>query len=218
MITLTAGVTWLGASPVAADECRTKPTTVRAAKTARLCDDLTKIRVDDGSIGGSRLVTSQTEELATSTARMAERIGLTGLASARSAMGLKDLGGIAATSSMPALPSSTAAEPGLPSLTKLPDVPDLPALPDVPGVSNLPVGMTLGTLPDPAKVAGKGVRGRNMPVNEIKDELINRTLPQVPGTVTGLTSGTRLPDAQESLDGLTGLDALTGLLPGLDLP
>ena len=93
MITLMAGVTWLGASPVAADRCRTKPATVRAAKTARLCDDLTKIRVDDGSIGGSRLVTSQTEELATSTARMAERIGLSGLASARSAMGLKDLGG-----------------------------------------------------------------------------------------------------------------------------
>jgi hypothetical protein len=214
MVTLTAGVTWLGAGPVAADECRTKPTTVRAGTAARLCDDLTKIRLDDDPIGGNRLVTSQTEELAASTARMAQRIGLTGLASGRSAMGLTDMGGIAATSGMPALPSSTAAESGLPGLAKLPDVPDLPSLPDVPGVSNLPVGMTLGTLPDPAKVAGKGVRARNMPVNEIKDDLIARTLPQVPGTVDGLTSDTRLPDAQDSLRGLTGL---TGLLPGVGL-
>jgi hypothetical protein len=205
MVTLTAGVTWWAASPVAADECRAKPA-ARAATATRLCDDLTEIRLDD-----ERPLTSQTEELAASTARMAQRIGLTGLASARSAMGLTDLGGIAATSGMPALPSSTPAQSGLPSLTKLPDVPDLP---DIPGVSNLPVGMTLGTLPDPAKVAGKGVRGQDMPVNEIKDDLIARTLPQVPGTVDGLTSGTRLPDAQDSLKGLTDI---TDLLPGLGL-
>lgn len=214
MVTLTAGVTWLGAGPVAADGCRAKPTTVHAGTAARLCDDLTEIRVDDDSIGGDRLITPQTEELATSTARMAQRIGLTGLASAHSAMGLTDLGGIAATSSMPALRPGAPARSGLPSLTKLPDVPDLPSLPDVPGVSNLPVGVSLGTLPDPAEVAGKGVRGHNVPVNEIKDDLIERTLPQVPGTLDGLTSGTRLPDAQDSLDGLAGL---TGLLPGLGL-
>ncbi|MFI7449427.1 hypothetical protein ACIBQX_18165 [Nonomuraea sp. NPDC049714] len=218
MVTLTAGVTWLGAGPVAADECRTKPTTVRAGTTATLCDDLRKIRLDDGSIGGSRLLTSQTDELATGTARMAQRLGLTGLTSARSAMGLTDLGGIAATSGMPALTSSAPARPGgLPSLAKLPDVPDLPSLPELPGVSDLPVGMTLGNLPDPAKVAGDGMEApldMPAPVNEIKNDLIDRTLPQVPTTVDGLTHGSRLPDAQDSLSGLTGL---TDLLPGLGM-
>jgi hypothetical protein len=147
---------------------------------------------------------------------MAQRLGLTGLASARSAMGLTDLGGIAATSGMPALTSSAPARPGgLPSLAKLPDVPDLPSLPELPGVSDLPVGMTLGNLPDPAKVAGDGMEApldMPAPVNEIKNDLIDRTLPQVPTTVDGLTHGSRLPDAQDSLSGLTGL---TDLLPGL---
>ncbi|WP_336209809.1 hypothetical protein [Nonomuraea sp. LPB2021202275-12-8] len=215
MVTLTAGVTWLGANPAAAAECRNKPTTVRSpGSTATLCDDLRRIRVDD-STGSNQLVGSESGELALSAARMAERIGLTGLASARSAMGLSDLGGIVATSGMPVLSSpGIPARTGLPSLTRLPDVPDLPNLPNVPGTPNLPVGMTVGNLPNPAKVAEAGVEAPlNLPgpVNQIKRDLVERTLPQVPSAVGGVNDGTRLPDAQTSLDGLTGM------LHGLDL-
>ncbi len=192
MITLLAGVTWLGAAPAAAYECRDRPA---------LCDDLGRIHLGKG--GGRKAVPSQGDELALSAARMAERIGLTGLASVRSAMGLSDLGGLAATSAMPALSPGTPARAGLPSLTKLPDVPDLPS---VAGVRDLPVGMSISTLPDPATAAGKSAQA---PVDEVTGDLIERTLPQVPTTVDELTGGTRLPDTRQSLDGLTGL------LPGL---
>ncbi|WP_049559506.1 hypothetical protein [Nonomuraea sp. SBT364] len=210
MVTLTAGVTWLGAGAAAADQCHDRSATVRAQRmVTALCDDATRLRVDDPS-GTGEVIKSETSRLAHSAARLAERIGLTGLGSVR-ALGLSDLGGVAATSSMPALSNGVPLAGGLPDLGRLPEVPDLPNLPTIPGVRNLPVGATVGKLPDPAKVAAEGLKAPlnlPQPVNELKDDLINKMLPQVPAAVGGINDATRLPDAQTSL---------TDLLETLDL-
>ncbi|MEV4216975.1 hypothetical protein [Nonomuraea sp. NPDC049725] len=209
MVTLTAGVTWLGAGAAeAAAPCQERSATVRAQRTVTtMCDGVTRFGVDDPT-GTAELVESETSRLAHSAARLAQRIGLTGLGSVR-AMGLSDLGGFAASSAMPALSHGVPLSGALPSLTRLPEVPDLPNLPTIPGIRDLPVGASVGKLPDPAKVAAEGFKAPlnlPQPVNKLKDELVNKMLPQVPAAVGGINDATRLPDAHTSLTGL--LDAL----------
>jgi len=228
MVTLTAGVVWVVASPVAALDCPDTP--VHASSPAVICDDISQADASqtggsqtggpqvgpqvgsqvgsqaqaNGSVDDGRLAATESIRLAHGAAELARRLGLAGLASARAASGLSDLGGTAATSSMPGLSTGAPARPASSSVTRLPDVPDLPGRPTAPGLPESTVEMSVAAVPD-AEVAGTDVRSPlelPRPVHEIKDELIARTLPQAPGTVGGVNDTTQLPD---SLDGFTGL-------------
>jgi len=211
MVTLTAGVVWVVASPAAALDCPDTP--VHSSSSAVICDDISQADASqaggsqvqaNGSVDEGRLAATESIRLAHGAAELARRLGLAGLASARAASGLSDLGGTAATSSMPGLSTGAPARPASSSVTRLPDVPDLPGRPTAPGLPESTVEMSVAAVPD-AEVAGTDVRSPlelPRPVHEIKDELIARTLPQAPGTVGGVNDTTQLPD---SLDGFTGL-------------
>ncbi|MFC5819918.1 hypothetical protein [Nonomuraea harbinensis] len=183
--TLTAGVTWLGASSAAADDCRETRTSM-GSPAAALCDELTKVRLSDST---GPLLGSESTHLALGAVRLAEHLGLTGLATSHSAIGLSDLGGVMATSAMPSVLPAAPTVAGVTSQAKLPALPALP------------VNTRTGRYP--SKTAPRSSPGVPLdltrPVGKTKDRLVRRTLPQGPGPL----NETKLP--ADSLDGVTGL-------------
>lgn len=186
MVTLTAGVTCLGAGPAAAADCREAQARL-GSPAAALCDELTKVRLSNAS---GPMLGSQSTHLALGAVRLAERLGLTGLATARSAMGMSDLGGIVANSAMPS---------PLPGVARATNLAKLPALPMVPQVKKLP------PRPGARPPVTKGTRLADVPLdltrptNQIKEHVVRHTLPQVSHAL----GEARLP--ANSLDGVTGL-------------
>ncbi|MFG1947592.1 hypothetical protein [Nonomuraea sp. NPDC048826] len=192
MVTLTAGVTWLGAGPAAADDCRDSRTRM-GSPAAALCDELAKVRLSDST---APLLGSESTHLALGAVRLAEHLGLTGLATAHSATGLSDLGGVVATSAMPALP----ALPGVTSLAGAANLLKLPALPALPKVPGKPGNYR--RLANPTKVVQRPADipvDVTAPVEQVKSTLVRRTLPQVAEAL----DTAKLPI--NSFDGVTSL-------------
>lgn len=212
---LTAGVTWPVAGPSVADTCRPREA------VASYCDGHAKLQLNEGRTNGHRVVTEEVGKLAMAAGDMARRLGLTGLAAARSAMGpLADLGGVGATWGMPSLNSASPAlfpaasgNSGMRDLAttlQVPALPALPALPPAPVAARVPTEMTLAerpTAPASARAAKSPGRARQ-PVREVGGDLISNLLPRA---VEGIEGASTLPGGYPAIDGFSRL------LPGLDL-
>ncbi|MEU5859685.1 MULTISPECIES: hypothetical protein [unclassified Nonomuraea] len=213
---LTVGVTWPVAGPSVADTCRP-----RFQAVASFCDGRTSLQLNENKTNGHRVVTEEVGKLAVAAGAMARRLGLTGLAAARSAMGpLADLGGVGATWGMPSLTSVSPAlfpmasgESGMRDLAttlQVPALPALPALPQPPIAARVPAEMTVGekpTAPASARSARSAAEARQ-PVREVGGDLISNLLPKA---VEGIEGASTLPGGYPAIDGFSRL------LPDLDL-
>ncbi|MEV4108276.1 hypothetical protein [Nonomuraea sp. NPDC049695] len=208
--TLTAGVTWLAAAPSTADTC--KGTRVTARTTASYCG--THIATDD-TLGGGSTAADESEKLAMAAGAMAAQLGLTGLATAREALGAADMGGLAATWGMP----SPALLPKVPESLEMRDlatmarVPALPALPEVPSKPlevKLPE-LSLGKGLSHNRYAGSGTKSPanlDRPVQEVRAEVVDVLLPE---TVENLQEASVLAGGQTAVAGFSGLAPQLGL-------
>ncbi|MFI7639183.1 hypothetical protein [Nonomuraea sp. NPDC049400] len=202
--TLAAGVTWLAAAPSAADSC-TGLSTSSCGKSA----------ANDGGLGSGRMVTDESDKLAMAVGAMAAQLGLTGLATAREALGAADMGGVAATWGMP----SPALLPKIPGTVDMQDlstmarVPALPALPQVPPrplEAKLPE-ISLGDSPYRNRVAGSGIQPQTnlgQPVEEVRAEVVDVLLPK---TVKSLNDASVLAGGETTVAGFSGLVPELGL-------
>ncbi|MEV0228475.1 hypothetical protein [Nonomuraea sp. NPDC050786] len=207
--TLTAGVTWLAAAPSTADTC--KGTGVTARTTASYCGTYA---ATDGALGGGTAA-DESEKLAMAAGAMAAQLGLTGLATAREALGAADMGGLAATWGMP----SPALLPKVPESLEMRDlatmarVPALPALPEVPSKPlevKVP-DLSLGNGPSHNRYAGSGTRppaSLHRPVEEVRAEVVDVLLPE---TVENLQDTSVLAGGQTAVAGFSGLAPQLGL-------
>ncbi|MDA0637252.1 hypothetical protein OUY22_27940 [Nonomuraea sp. MCN248] len=184
MVTLTAGVTWLGTGPSAADDCLTAQARV-GSPAAALCDELAKARLSDAA----PLLGSESTHLALNAVRMAERIHLTGLVTPQSEHGLSDLGGFVATSAMPPVASEPVA--GATGLLKLPALPVLPEAAPPTGRTPRPTDGRPRPADTPIDLTG--------PVQQAGDEIVDRAVPRV------ATELDRADIPGRSLDGVTRL-------------
>ncbi|HEX4817263.1 MAG TPA: hypothetical protein VFV66_31365 [Nonomuraea sp.] len=178
--TLTAGITWLTATPAHATAgplttavaraaaCDHRPAAVPGALTAS-CGGHPGLRLDDPALGG-RSLTPEAVDLAMAAGRLARELGLTGLAVPNRAPGLIDLGGIVATWGMPSLTTAApevfpmAAGPaGMKDLATEVHVPELPALP-VPGAplqERVPSDLAVGRAPFHNRLAASNDHGKH---------------------------------------------------------
>ncbi|MFG1697030.1 hypothetical protein [Nonomuraea sp. NPDC049309] len=228
-----AGVSWLCAGPAAARTCaRAEP----AALPLTQCGHHTGIELDDPGIGASRVITTETNRLAMAAGETARRLGLTGLATGRRALGMSDLGGIAATWGMPSLAGSPTLLPLVPQpltmkdLATMRSVPALPELPRVPLAGKPPAGRqgegTLGEskhsanrqdrkAPPPPTVAGTRLDSPiklHEPVREVGSQVISELLPKAFESL----EGTRFAPGGGSI--ISGFSSLGGLTQALPLP
>ncbi|MGI5268486.1 hypothetical protein ACQEUU_05000 [Nonomuraea sp. CA-218870] len=194
MVTLTAGVSWLGAGPSAADDCLAARARV-GSPAAALCDELAKARLSDGA---GPLLGSESTHLALNAVRMAERINLTGLVAPRSEHGLSDLGGFVATSAMPPVASEPVTSEPVADVTGLLKLPALPVLPEaappaVSGTGRAPLPSDGRPRPADTPIDLTG------PVHQTRDEIVDRAVPRV------ATELDRADIPGRSLDGVTRL-------------
>ncbi|MFI6742175.1 hypothetical protein ACIBI9_55505 [Nonomuraea sp. NPDC050451] len=230
MATLTAGITWLAATPSTAGSCKGgEPALLSPKSVATYCEERTKVRVDDadagagaGGGGSSKLVTTESNKLAMAAGEMARQLGLTGLATGREVLGIADLGGVAATWGMPSLFSASPAlfpiVPGsasmkdLATMAEVPALPALPELPPTPLVAKLPAEMSLGNAaPYQNRIAGAPVESPlalRKPVAEVGSQVVDILLPKAVESVEGTSM---LPGGQPAVDGFTGLARELGL-------
>ncbi|MGN9843770.1 hypothetical protein ACTMTI_37160 [Nonomuraea sp. H19] len=210
---VTAGVSWLAPGPAMAETCADDQRALLSnTSIASYCDERSGMRLDVGGPGAGRAVTSESSRLAMTAGTMARQLGLTGLATAKEAMGTADLGGIAANWGMPALASaSPALFPALPDPAGMKDlatmitVPALSALPPTPLESQVSSQLSLDDGPHHDRVAGSGVKSPldlQKPVQEVSADVIGVLLPEVVERV-GHTSV--LPDGQPVAAGFDGL-------------
>lgn len=193
MATLTAGVTWLGTGPAAAaaHDCRTAHL---GSPAAALCDELTVLRLSDRR--SRPLLGSADTHEALESARLAERLNLTGLAITRSRTGLSDLGGFMGTSEMPTLTRT-------PSRVTEVDVVKLSRMPALPGFKRHEAKSSNQRTHD----RWRGYSNNSIPlevtrpVNRIKDEVVRRTLPRA---TRSFDTGTVPTDSVESVSLLLG--------------
>ncbi|WP_146103678.1 hypothetical protein [Nonomuraea solani] len=221
MATLTAGVSWLATGLAAAKTCpNTEPALLSPTSIAAYCDEHANLRVNDGGPGSSRMVTSQSSKLAMAAGDMARQLGLTGLATGKSALGVADLGGMAATWGMPSLASASPSlfpmVPGpigmkdLSTMAGMPALPALPELPDTPLTAKLPAEMTLGQAPYHNRIAGSGIQSPmdvERPVREVSEDVVSVLLPKVAESIEG---SSMLPGG-EVISGFGGLVTNLGL-------
>ncbi|WP_393167544.1 hypothetical protein [Nonomuraea marmarensis] len=222
MATLTAGVSWLAVAPATADTCAdAEPSLLSSTAAATYCDEHTTLRVNDGGLGSSRMVTSESNKLAMAAGELARRLGLTGLATGKSVLGVADLGGVAANWGMPSLASASPAlfptmpgPAGMRDLSTMAGIPALPALPELPSTplqAKLPAEMSLGQAPYHNRIAGSGIESPldlERPVSEVGAEVIGTLLPKAVESVEGTSM---LPGGQPVADGFTGLTQGLGL-------
>lgn len=222
MATLTAGVTWLAAAPSTADSCiGTEPALLSPKSLLTYCDQTTRLRVNDGGTGGSRMVTDETTKLAMAANAMARQAGLTGLAAAREVLGVADLGGMAATWGMPSLTTASPAlfpaapgPAGMQDLSTVAEVPVLPALPQVPTTplqAKLPAEMSLGRPPAHNRIAGSEITSPadlEKPVKQVGAEVVDVLLPKAVESIEGTSM---LPGGQSAVAGFSGLVQELGL-------
>ncbi|MEV4174538.1 hypothetical protein [Nonomuraea sp. NPDC049709] len=219
---LTAGVSWLCAGPSAAGSCAgTEPALLSPTSIANFCDEHARLRVNDGGPGSSRMLTSESNKLATSAGELARHLGLTGLATGKEVLGVADLGGVAATWGMPSLATASPAlfpmVPGpagmkdLSTTTGIPALLALPEMPQRPLERKLPGEMTLGHAPYHNRIAGSGIESPldlQQPVSEVSEEVIGVLLPKAVESVEGTSM---LPGGQTAVAGFTGLVEGLGL-------
>ncbi|MEV4579351.1 hypothetical protein AB0K16_39485 [Nonomuraea jabiensis] len=223
MATLTAGITWLAATPSTADACTGgEPALLSPKSVATYCAERARLRLDGAGAGGGKLVTTESNRLAMAAGEMARRLGLTGLATGREVLGTADLGGMAATWGMPALFSASPAPfpvvPGpasmkdLATVAEVPALPALPELPQTPLVAKLPAEMSLGNAaPYQNRIAGSTIESPldlKEPVAEVGSQVVDILLPKA---VRSVEDTTMLPGGQPAVDGFTGLARELGL-------
>ncbi|GAB2939479.1 hypothetical protein ACFMQL_15480 [Nonomuraea fastidiosa] len=223
VVAVAAGVSWLCAGPAAARTCtRAEP----AALPLTHCGHHTDIALDDPGIGASRVVTTETNRLAMAAGETARRLGLTGLATGKRALGMSDLGGIAATWGMPSLAGSPTLLPLVPEpltmkdLATMRSVPALPELPRVPLTGRPPAGKHgagkhARKAPPPATVAGTRLdspANLHEPVRQVGSQVISELLPKAFETL----EGTRFAPSGGSI--ISGFSSLGGLTQALPLP
>ncbi|MET7332614.1 hypothetical protein [Nonomuraea sp. NPDC005650] len=216
--TLTAGITWLAATPSTARSCADKQPVLLSPKSAvSYCDERTQARV----YNGSKLVTTESNDLAQAAGELARQLGLTGLASGRKVLGIADLGGMAATWGMPSLVSASPAlfptVPGpagmkdLATVAEVPGLPALPVLPEKPLVAKVPGEASLKDRPYANRVAGHEIESPldlQKPAEEVGSEVVDILLPK---TVESVEGASMLPGSQPAVDGFTGLARELGL-------
>ncbi|TDE40633.1 hypothetical protein E1295_31225 [Nonomuraea mesophila] len=219
---MTAGVTWWAATPSTADSCaNTKPVVLSPDSALSFCHEQSRVNVNDGGSGGSRMVAEESGKLAMATGRLARQLGLTGLAAGRSALGGTDIGGVAATWGMPMLTSASPvvfpAVPGrsgmrdMSTLSSVPALPSLPSLPETPLLAKLPAEMSLGQSTHSNRIAGKDVRAPkdlDKPVREVGEDVIGVLLPKAVESVEGTSM---LTGGRSAVPGVTGLTDGLGL-------
>ncbi|MFG6199571.1 hypothetical protein [Nonomuraea sp. JJY05] len=223
MATLTAGITWLAATPSTAGSCKGgEPALLSPKSVATYCEERTDVRVNEAATRGGKLVTTESNKLAMAAGEMARQLGLTGLATGREALGIADLGGVAATWGMPSLFSASPAlfpiVPGsasmkdLATLAEVPALPALPELPPTPLVAKLPAEMSLGNAaPYQNRIAGAPVESPldlQKPVSEVGSQVVDILLPKA---VQSVEDTSMLPGGQPAVDGFTGLARELGL-------
>ncbi|GAA3576305.1 hypothetical protein GCM10022419_066900 [Nonomuraea rosea] len=222
MAALTAGVSWLTAGPSPADSCPdTEHALLSSSSIAAHCGKQSRVRINDGGKASSRMVTTESNKLAMAAGDLARQLGLTGLATGKSALGTADLGGVAATWGMPSLasgaPALFPAVPGpigmkdLSTMAGIPALPALPALPQQPLQSKVPSEMSLGQSPYHNRVAGTGIQSPldlEKPVYEVGADVIGVLLPKAVESVEGTSM---LPGGQPVVEGFTGLAHGLGL-------
>jgi hypothetical protein len=207
------------AAPIpAAGPCAAQSATLRAPiTTARLCDGSGTAMLDPAQ--GGKMVDAAGGRLHEAVQRLAERLGMAGLAGSNSVMNVPDRAGMAAAAGVPALPGGVPVASGLKDVSTVAEEPDLPLPPPL-GTNRLPVRMPEGTvarLPQGSQVAGAGTgspAGPMRPVYEIRRETILAVLPEVPKALQGVHDATRLPGRNPATD---GVDSVDGLLKGLGL-
>ncbi|MEU6719451.1 hypothetical protein ABZ897_49005 [Nonomuraea sp. NPDC046802] len=221
---LIAGVSWLTASPAAAAPCHNgEPSLLTSTSIASYCSDEARLHLNDGSPASSRMVAEESNKLAQAAGHMARQMGLTGLATARSALGTSDLGGVAAMWGMPALTSASPAFfPALPGPVTMKDVatmagvPALPALPTLPSVPQEPLGGLVrsdvpgGRASYHNTIAGSGIESPmdlEKPVRQVGSDVINVLLPKAVESV----EGTSMLTGDSALGGFTELVQKLGL-------
>ncbi|MBF8190761.1 hypothetical protein ITP53_34645 [Nonomuraea sp. K274] len=229
---LTAGVSWTVVSPATAAPCDDRePALLTHTSVASHCGAHAELRGTEGIHAGGRMVTTEGNRLAMATGELARHLGLTGLATAKSVMGVADLGGVAATWAMP---SPAAASPGafsasstgmrdLSTVAGIPALPALPALPAVPAaVSALPVLPAVPSTPRDGKpssgqfsvhnrIAGSVIQSPldlQKPVREAGADLVGVLLPKAVESVEGTSM---LPGGAPIANGFTGLAHSLGL-------
>ncbi|MFI7132935.1 hypothetical protein ACIBQ1_45180 [Nonomuraea sp. NPDC050153] len=215
MATLTAGITWLAATPSTARSCADRqPALLSPKSAASYCDERTQGRVN----GSGKLVTTESNELAQAAGELARKLGLTGLASGREVLGIADLGGMAATWGMPSLVSASPAlfpmvpgPAGMKDLATVAEVPGLPALPELPRVDNLPAELSFGPPEYRNRIAGSPIESPldlQKPVAEVGSQVVDTLLPKAAESVEGASM---LTGGQSPVDGFTGLARELGL-------
>ncbi|MDX3102910.1 hypothetical protein [Nonomuraea angiospora] len=223
MATLTAGITWLAATPSTAGSCNGgEPALLSPKSVATYCEERAQVRLEDAGSRGGKLVTTESNKLAMAAGEMARRLGLTGLATGREALGIADLGGLAANWGMPALFSAspapypvvprTGSMKDLATMAAVPALPALPELPPTPLVAKLPAEMSLGNAaPYQNRIAGSPVESPldlKEPVAEVGSQVVDILLPKAVQSVEGTSM---LPGGQPAVDGFTGLARELGL-------
>ncbi|MEV4361517.1 hypothetical protein ACWEPL_24425 [Nonomuraea sp. NPDC004186] len=221
--TLTAGITWLAATPSTADMCKGgEPALLSPKSIATYCEERAPVRLDEAGARGGKLVTTESNKLAMAAGEMARQLGLTGLATGREALGIADLGGLAANWGMPSLFSASPAllpmVPGstsmkdLATVAEVPALPALPVLPQTPLVAKLPAEMPLGNAaPYQNRIAGSAVESPldlKEPVAEVGSQVVDILLPKA---VQSVEDTSMLPGGQPAVDGFTGLARELGL-------
>ncbi|MFD1544356.1 hypothetical protein [Nonomuraea guangzhouensis] len=210
--TLTVAVSWTAAGPAAArssfdasDGCTGPSAEVTSsASTVRVCDDSTDLVVLDGSQGGSA-----GDRLSMAAMRLADRLGVAGLATGRSVMNIADQGGMAATTGASTLPGGIPGTAGLADVSRLAEAPDLPMPRHLPHTGNLADDATaagsriVGTVAEspvgPLQSGSPLQSGGPLrpvdalpPVDQVKRETVDPVLPEV-------------PDRAPAIDGVNGL-------------
>ncbi|MEW1840535.1 hypothetical protein AB0392_21550 [Nonomuraea angiospora] len=223
MATLTAGITWLAATPSTAGSCTGgEPALLSPKSVATYCEERARLRLEDAGSRGGKLVTTESNKLAMAAGEMARQLGLTGLATGREALGIADLGGLAANWGMPALFSAspapypvvprTGSMKDLATMAAVPALPALPELPQTPLVAKLPAETSLGNAaPYQNRVAGSPVESPldlKEPVAEVGSQVVDILLPK---TVQSVEGTSMLPGGQPAVDGFTGLARELGL-------
>ncbi|SDL56719.1 hypothetical protein [Nonomuraea jiangxiensis] len=225
---LAAGVSWLTAGPATARTCaQAEPALLAMSSIASLCDEHARLRLNDGTPGGGRMVTAESNKMAMAAGQLARQLGLTGLATGKTVLGSADLGGMAATWGMPSLTSaSPALFPAVPgpadmrdvsTMVGIPALPALPQLPQAPLQAKVPAETSFGHGPRHDRVTGNGVKSAldlERPVNEVGSDVIGTLLPKAVESVEGTSM---LPGGQLLVDGFSGMTQGLGLPRDLGL-
>ncbi|MET8863686.1 hypothetical protein ABZW11_12075 [Nonomuraea sp. NPDC004580] len=214
------GVSWLCAGPAAARTCARTEGALLPPALAQ-CGGHTGIQLDDPGIGATRVVASETAKLAMAAGDTARRLGLTGLATGKQALGMSDLGGVAATWGMPPLVGSPALLPLVPEprtmkdVTTMRGVPALPELPKVPLAGKPPASKKARNAPPHGTIAGTGLDSPmklQEPVRQVGSQVISEVLPKAFEAL----QGTKFAPGGGSI--VSGFSSLSGLTQGLPLP